>query len=187
MLLPYFTFDFTVERPGSTATLDAQATCCVPTVRRRPARATLKGRRNSPQNTTKNSSQSFRVQPIAHPPRAARPVTPKGRKSKTLSPATNLAPFFRVRAATSGPGIKDAPSQARRPNGLQKHRIHSPPLSVAFVLGAPPSRRYCVALAEDSDLKVATIPAPAPTNSVGFRQRRPARASRMPRRKPGGS
>ncbi len=37
------------------------------------------------------------------------------------------------------------------------------------------------------DLKVATIPAPAPPHSVKFGLRRPARASKMPRRRPGGS
>ncbi len=45
--------------------------------------------------------------------------------------ATTTPPFCEVRAAASGPGIKDAPPQARRPYGSQKLDPF-----VRFVLGA---------------------------------------------------
>ncbi len=51
-----FLFDFTVGRPGGTATLDAQAACCGPPVGRRPARATLKGRKSFVHSPTRRYS-----------------------------------------------------------------------------------------------------------------------------------
>ena len=54
--------------PGGTATLDAQAACCGPPGGRRPARATLKGRKSSGNNSLPLTIHDCRVRPVAHPP-----------------------------------------------------------------------------------------------------------------------
>ena len=116
---------------------------------------------------------------------------PKGsqKHDQHINPKIQPNSQFKTRPKSVGFGLRCPTRALKIPRaGPANLRVaEALPHSVRFALGARPSRRYCVALAEDNDLKVATIPAPAPTNSVGFRQRRPARASRMPRRRPGGS
>ena len=60
---------------------------------------------------------------------ASGPRDPKGRKSSTNKSTQTTTKgsiqFFRFRAAASGPGIKDAPPQARRLYESRKHRTHS--------------------------------------------------------------
>ena len=67
-----------------------------------------------------------------------RPATFTGRKRTAQSETNSTAQFFRFRAAASGPGIKDAPPQARRLVEPQKHALFNHSNSARFVLGAPP-------------------------------------------------
>ncbi len=84
---------------------------CGPPRREASARATLKGRKSFVQTTALFCKvRPRRASPAPLMRRSRQGQRPKGRNC----PTTNIAQCSQVRAAASGPGIEDAPPQARR-------------------------------------------------------------------------